>query len=70
MCGCASGPGLPELPAREDLKLDVAVERVYGELLASPRDPEVNGRLAMLLHGMGQYPEAELLYKFQSGEFG
>ena len=61
LCGCASGPELPEIPERETLKLDVAVDRVYGQLVDNPMDPEANGEVAQVLHRLGQYPAAELL---------
>ncbi|MCP5112287.1 MAG: tetratricopeptide repeat protein [bacterium] len=63
LAGCAFGPELPEIPERATLKLDIAVDRVYGQLADNPMDPEANGTVARVLHRLGQYPEAELLYR-------
>ena len=35
----------------------------YREALAHPSDSEINGRLAMLLHGFGQYELATTFYR-------
>ena len=60
---CASGPELPEIPERTELALDISVEPAYGAVLSDPLDPEVNGRLARVLHKLGQHREAALFYE-------
>jgi tetratricopeptide (TPR) repeat protein len=39
------------------------VRKAYEDVQAKPRDPEVNGRLGMLLHAFSQFESAEVCYK-------
>ncbi len=72
LVGC-SGPDLPEIPDAGDLPLLSETGRAYEDVLADPRDPEVNGRLAVLLHRSGDLARAELFYRraslLEAGEF-
>lgn len=63
LAGCALGPDLPEVPAREELRLDTSVDPPYEDVLANPEDPAANGRLGIVLHRLGRPAQAELFYR-------
>ncbi len=59
--GCTSG-GLPEIPEAGDLPLLSEAGRAYQDVLADPRNPEANARIAVLLHRAGDLARAEIFY--------
>ncbi len=59
--GCTSG-GLPEIPEAGDLPLLSEAGRAYQDVLADPRNPETNARIAVLLHRAGDLARAEIFY--------
>ena len=61
--GCGSGTSLPELPERQRLPILSAIDRAYEDVQAEPRNAEVNGRLATILHLQGDVANALVLYR-------
>ncbi len=58
---------LPDLPrltiANIRPQIREQLQKAYRDVEAKPKDPEVNGRLGMLLHAFEQYESAELCYR-------
>ena len=59
---CTDSGGLPEIPPREALPLQLAVDGAYEEVLAAPREAAGNGRLGMTLHQLDDLADAEVFY--------
>lgn len=60
---CTDSEGLPEIPPREALPLQLAVDDAYEEVLVAPRDAAGNGRLATTLHRFDDLADAEVFYQ-------
>src|SRR5438045_5018797 len=58
---------LPDLPtltiANFRPQIREKVQRAHEDVTARPKDPEINGRLGMLLQAFSQFESAEICYK-------
>lgn len=64
---CTSPPGKSDLPPLREADFSTvlwpAVKQAYAKVQASPRDPEANGKLAMVLHAGAKYQLGEVFYR-------